>query len=209
MELRRAIAVRRGRVIKTFEATPDYLFDPRAPARAAELLPTVKCIVTLRDPVERAYSHYHHNVRLGQEDLSFADAIAAEEERLADDRRLLREDPYDRVLYFRRFSYLSRGSYAEQITRWLEHFPRESFHFVMADDLFKRPEATFHEILRFLDLPIWSPSEFRNHSYTAAHGSTNPKISTELRESLQDHFEAQDVELSALLDTSLPWRLHI
>src|SRR5207248_7427804 len=65
----------------TGEASPSYLFHPHAPKRVAQVLPHVKLIVLLRNPVSRAYSQYHHAVELGFETLSFAEAIEAEEER--------------------------------------------------------------------------------------------------------------------------------
>ena len=66
----------------TFEATPYCLAHPLAAARAAQLLPDVKRLVLLRDPVTRPWSHYRHMVRLGLEPLS-AEAIAKEPARPA------------------------------------------------------------------------------------------------------------------------------
>lgn len=211
LEARRTLANVRGRDLKTFEATPDYLFDPRAPKRAASLLPDAKCIVMLRDPVERAYSHYHHNVRLGQEDLPFGDAIAAENDRLALDRQALRndqteQDPSNRVLHYRRFSYVSRGEYVDQVSRWFSHYSRDQFLFLMADDLFSRPQETLHAIEEFVGLPPWAPPEFRNYSYTSSAASTNPAIPDDRRTELATHFEPFDDRLSDLLDINITWR---
>src|SRR5205814_2419799 len=64
---RARLAVRRRRVharVASFEATPDYLFHPLAPERAAHLVPDAKLVALLRDPLARAYSHYPHMVRL-------------------------------------------------------------------------------------------------------------------------------------------------
>jgi hypothetical protein len=69
-----------------FEATPNYLLDPRCAERAASTLPGARIIVLLRDPVERAFSHYLHNRRLGHESLTFAEAIAQEQARTAEAR---------------------------------------------------------------------------------------------------------------------------
>jgi hypothetical protein len=60
------------------ESSPYYMFDPRVPGRMAALMPDVKLVFLLRDPVERAFSHYRKNCRDGREPLSFADALAAE-----------------------------------------------------------------------------------------------------------------------------------
>src|SRR5581483_11863989 len=66
----------------TCEATPNYIFHPQAARRVARLLPHAKFILVLRDPVDRAYSHYNHEIRKGTEMLSFEEAIAKEKERL-------------------------------------------------------------------------------------------------------------------------------
>src|SRR5205807_9139589 len=47
----------------TGEASPYYLFHPHAPKRIAKILPQVKLVVLLRNPIDRAYSHYYHEVR--------------------------------------------------------------------------------------------------------------------------------------------------
>ena len=63
-----------GRAFLTGEATPNYLFHPLVSRRVAEVLPRVKLIVLLRNPVDRAFSHYHHILDLGYEHLPFAEA---------------------------------------------------------------------------------------------------------------------------------------
>src|SRR5579885_2674785 len=55
----------------TGEASPYYLFHPHVPERAAKVVPGAKLIVLLRNPIDRAYSHYYHEVELGHEKLSF------------------------------------------------------------------------------------------------------------------------------------------
>ncbi|MFN8451844.1 MAG: sulfotransferase [Anaerolineae bacterium] len=62
----------------TFDASPYYLFHPAAPQRVAALYPDMKLIALLRNPVDRAYSHYSHNRQSTAEKLSFEDAIRAE-----------------------------------------------------------------------------------------------------------------------------------
>jgi len=72
-------ARRRGGELLGGEATPNYLFHPAAPERAAETVPHVRLIAILRDPVDRAYSHYRKSVERRVERLSFEAALAAEE----------------------------------------------------------------------------------------------------------------------------------
>src|SRR6266540_3594706 len=77
----------------TLDATPYYLMHPLVPQRAARLLPDVKLIAVLRNPISRALSHYQHEVRGGREPLSFVEALDKEAERLAGEEERLREEP--------------------------------------------------------------------------------------------------------------------
>ncbi|MBU0638918.1 MAG: sulfotransferase domain-containing protein, partial [Planctomycetes bacterium] len=85
--------IRRGRRSLAFETSPYYLFHPCVPERVHKLLPNVKLIAILRDPVGRAYSHYHHELRLGYETLPLEEALAKEEERLAGEADKIRNTP--------------------------------------------------------------------------------------------------------------------
>ena len=75
------------------EATPAYLFYPMVPGRMKEILPDVKLIVILRNPVDRAYSHYHHSLRKNMEPMSFEKAIKSEEKWRAEESERLVKDP--------------------------------------------------------------------------------------------------------------------
>ncbi|MFB6374220.1 MAG: sulfotransferase domain-containing protein [Bradymonadaceae bacterium] len=86
------------------EATPMYLCDPEAPGRIKETLDEVRLICLLRDPVDRAYSHYWMARRKGHTDESFDDVVAERDER-----------------------FIERGRYGAQLERYLEWFPREFF----------------------------------------------------------------------------------
>src|SRR5438067_227401 len=68
----------RGQRFVTGEASSSYLFHPHVPKRVVQVLPHVKLIVLLRNPVDRAYSQYYHAIELGHETLSFEEAIASE-----------------------------------------------------------------------------------------------------------------------------------
>ena len=69
------------------EASPYYIFHPLCPKRIFDIIPEVKIIVLLRNPVERAYSHYWHEIRLGKENLSFEDAISEESSRIKNESK--------------------------------------------------------------------------------------------------------------------------
>src|SRR5437588_10677148 len=115
----------RKRPFLTGEASPSYLFHPLAPNRVAEVLPHVKLIALLRNPVSRAYSQYHHAIELGFETLSFEEAIRGEEERTAKEQeKILKNEHYYSDEYKHR-SYLTKGIYVDQLQTWMKVLPRE------------------------------------------------------------------------------------
>lgn len=122
------------------EATPDYMYFSEVPALMARTVPQARLIAILRDPVDRAYSHYWHERARGRERLEFAEAVAAEPDRLAS------RDPDAR----RYFSYIDRGRYLRQLQRVCQYYPRESLLVLLADDLYERPLETFQGVCRFL-----------------------------------------------------------
>ena len=95
------------------DITPFYLFHPEIPGRIRALLPQVKLIALLRDPVERALSQVFHARRLGFEPLEPAEALAAEPARLASG------DPFS----LQKHSYVARSRYLEQLQRYEALFP--------------------------------------------------------------------------------------
>jgi hypothetical protein len=133
------------------EITPYYLFHPLAPQRIATLLPNARCIVLLRDPVERCLSHYFHSCRLGFENLSLHDAIEVESQRLhgALDR-LSQGHGCDPV--HQEQSYLSRSRYEEQLQRY-EFVQQQGRLLVLrSEDLFANADGCWRQIQTFLEL---------------------------------------------------------
>jgi hypothetical protein len=204
-EARRVVAGRFRGAFATFEATPDYLLDPRAPARAANDVPDAKLIAMLRDPVERAVSHYHHNRRLGHEPLSLEEAVRTENERIGGELALMDADPGYRAVVYRRFSYVTRGRYAEQLERWLEHYPRDRLLVLRSADLFTKPSETFARIVEFLELPEWEPPEFRNYSYANALDGDYPEPEPAVMEMLAERLTEPNRRLVELLGEEFRW----
>lgn len=102
------------------EKCPEYLYAPEVPLRIREQLgPEIKFIVTLRNPAERAFSHYRHNLAMLREHRTFSAVIEQEAALLAEGR--LPPIP---------FGYVGRGLYARQLKRYLGLFPAENFLFV-------------------------------------------------------------------------------
>jgi hypothetical protein len=179
----------------TGEASPYYLFHPHVPARVAQTLPDVKLLVLLRNPVDRAYSHYWHSVRFGYENLPFEEAMALEKDRM--EGELARIQATDDVvsLAHRRYSYLSRGVYVDQLVRWVAHVPRERFLFLKSEDLFECPAPTFSRVLDFLGLEAWAPEFAR---YNAGEHARD--MNAETRARLQAFFAPHNARLARFLD---------
>jgi hypothetical protein len=108
----------------------------------ADVIPKARLLAVLRNPVDRAYSHYWHRRARGRETLAFADAVAAE------GGRLEKGDWRDRA----DFSYLDRGRYASQLERAARHYPRDAMLVLLFEDLRDDPAAAFSRVCRFLDV---------------------------------------------------------
>jgi hypothetical protein len=120
------------------EASPCYLFSPKAPYRIKQYIPDAKFIAILRNPVDRAYSHFIFHRMYGTEPLSdFEEAVAAEEDR-------------KRMGWFFLWAYRGMGLYGEQIARYYTLFSKSQFLFLLFEDLVNNPQGLFTGIFRFL-----------------------------------------------------------
>lgn len=196
----RRIARLRGSDLVAYEATPYYLFHPAVPERVARTIPDVRLIALLRDPIERAYSHYQMMLRKNTERLSFEDAIAAEEERLAGEEERLLADPRYFSRHHRHHSYISRGLYADQLERWFAHFPREQLLVLRAEDFFAKPAEALADVLAFLGLRDWSPGEFE-----ARNRASYAPIDAPLRRRLEERLAEPNARLERLLGRDFRW----
>ncbi len=200
--LRRRMRVGGQRPLVTGEASPYYLFHPLAPERAAALVPRARLIVLLRDPVERAWSHYSHEVAAGREMLPFAAALDAEPARLNGSEQAIRSNqPGDVATFHRTASYVSRGRYADQLRSWLAYFPRDRMLIVKAEDLFEAPEAEWSRVAAFLDL---SPGRARS-TFAVHNRGGGESIPADARARLVDAFAEPNRDLASLLGTDFGW----
>jgi hypothetical protein len=182
------------------EASPSYLFHPLAPERARSLVPGAKLVALLRDPVDRAYSQYQHEVALGREPLSFEDALAAEDERLVGEVERLIADSRAFSRAWWDHTYTARGRYAEQLERWLEAFPSEQLLVVRTEELGERPAETYASILAFLGA---EPHELPD--YPRVFDRDYEPMRAETRAALAATFAEPNRRLEALLGRELGW----
>jgi hypothetical protein len=191
-----AVAARTGCAL-TGEATPYYLFHPAVPARMHAVIPDVRLIAVLRDPVARAISAYHHAVRMGDERRPIEvalDPAAAEVLAPASDASWYDAPRCPARLH----GYLARGRYAEQLERWLAVFPREQLLVTESDAL--RGGRVPAEVLAFLGLPGEGAPAVPDRNVGAYAA---PASGIESR--LVDYFRPQNARLGSLLGIELPW----
>jgi hypothetical protein len=182
------------------EASTGYLFHSLAPERARSLIPDVRLVALVREPVARAYSHYQHEVALGREPLSFEEAVDREEERMEGELERMTADPAYFSYAWWNYTYLGRGRYAEQLERWLAVFPEEQLLVVPTEDLSQRPAETYARVLSHLRAPPHDLGEYPR-SYARDYGDMSP----ETRVRLAAYFAESNRRLYALLGRDLAW----
>ena len=187
----------------TGEASPYYMVHPLAPDRVRDFDPDMKLIAVLRDPVDRALSHWRQTVRNGHESLTFEQALAAEPERIAGQRALLARPPHFHSFEHRHYSYLERGRYGHYLAAWLERFPRTALHVIRAEDMFADPRRTVAEAAAFLGLP---PQELPGDGFRARPRKRRyAPLDPALRVRLDAHFRADSERLRELLGMDWRW----
>jgi hypothetical protein len=191
-----------GRPFITGEGSPSYISHPWVPARIREVLPDVRLIAVLRNPVDRAYSQFQMSRREGVEEFeSLGDATAAEEERLRPEIARMTADSRYNSWHFGGWSYLARSRYAEQLERWLALFPRDQFLFLRAEDLFAEPQQVLDAVHEFLDLPPHRYPEVARLNTAAEYSGLSPQTRSELAEYFRPHNE----RLSELTGIDFGW----
>lgn len=199
---RRRAQARLGYAPVCGEASPYYCWDPRVAAFAREVAPEVKSILLLRDPVRRAWSHYQERVQNGVEPLGFADALRAEEDRLAGERERMSADSTYYSTSFDWYGYRGRGEYLPQIENWLAHFPRSQLLLLRSEDLYSDTQATFDRVCEYLGLPtITMPT---TKTFNATWRTSDP-VPPEARALLAESFEVPNARLSEFTGIELAW----
>ncbi len=184
----------------TGEATP-AMSAPSYARNAAGLIPDARLIVSLRDPVERAWSHYQHMRRHAIPDrASFSEAIDREFAWLQRGDRLT-EDNYREVApRLHRLGYINRGHYAEQLEHWFRHFPRNQFLILNFEQWTRDPETTASRIAEHVGLPPHRLPMTRAN--TGGYASRMPQ---ECRHTLTEHFRPWNRRLFELLEEDWGW----
>jgi len=185
------------------------LYLPYIPSRLSDYNPEAKLIVVLRNPAERAVSHWWHWRSRGLEPLSPAAAFQNDLERILEGKTVASPQEIER--YVATFgpdaqgeyrTYLDSGYYSEQLDRYLQHFRRERLHIVFFEDLVRNPGGAMRDIFRFLELDDQPVSGIdlrpRNQSAAGMWDQVDEKIWCWLIE----HYKPHNRRLEQLLSRS-------
>jgi hypothetical protein len=187
-------------VFITGEASPYYVFHPHVPKRLHAIAPQAKLILLLRNPVNRAYSHYHHEVRWGFETLTFEDAIEREHERLLGETEKMLGDENYYSFNHEHYSYLARGIYVDQLKNWMKVFPQEQLLILKSEDFYNDTPSIMKRVTDFLKLPSYDPEE-----YGRPTSSPYPKMDASMRKYLIDYFGPHNQRLYDYLGVNFGW----
>ncbi|MFI5171738.1 MAG: sulfotransferase family protein [Chitinophagales bacterium] len=210
------------------EVSNSYLFLPSAPASIKNKLPEAKIIMVLRDPVERLYSQYLMNLKLGK----------------ITEKDLLKEIRADQEKRIKGWGvshlYLEVGKYYEQVKRYFDTFPAAQIKIILFDDFKKDAPAVMKDIFQFLNvdpdfqidlskkyneagmprfgkLNYWLtqtgvqglvkkmfPDKLKNKIKSIIYTKTNiPSITAEERKYLKDYYQDDNIKLSKLINRDL------
>ncbi|TCJ15462.1 sulfotransferase [Rubrobacter taiwanensis] len=120
------------------EASHSYLYQARAARRIKEYAPDMKLIAILRNPADRAYSHYRQMIRDGREPIpDFSRALEAEGERIREN-------------WWPDFHYVQIGLYHAQLKRYFDLFERDQIRVYLYEELNSDPSGVLQDTFRFL-----------------------------------------------------------
>lgn len=121
-----------GEASTIYTRSPQF---PHAAARIAQHLPQAKLIYVMRHPVDRAYSHYVQRIKTAQNKQKTLE---------------IQETFEDRI--HRESFFLDSSNYILQIEQYLPFFPKESFLFLLMEDLIFDLPATLAKVCEFLEI---------------------------------------------------------
>ncbi len=133
------------------EATPIYMYWDKAMERIHRYNPNTKLIAVLRNPINRAFSHWNMERDRNREQRSFWDAISEENSKLKSSKH--RQD--------RTFSYLDRGFYSTQIRNIYDYFEKDQFLILRNEILRHSPNDVLAEVASFLSMSPFDKVEHR------------------------------------------------
>lgn len=179
------------------EKSTAYLESPVVPARMHAVLPEIKLVFILRNPVYRAFSNYLWSVTNGKETEDFTTALALEDERERTLPKALR--------YARPHAYFSRGLYADFLERYFSLFPRDRILCLKYEDIAENPQGPLRAVHEFLGVEPRPEDGERLGVVNRADHSETAVIPEPARLRLEAAYEEPNRRLAELLGDNFRW----
>ena len=187
-------AIASGSGYITGEASATYLDTVHIVPKIAKILPDIKIIVLLRNPVDRTISHYHMRSRDRNESASMQDAVFSGIVARDNDSEI---KPMDSGQDNR---YLAGSRYVELLRKWMSVIPREQFLVLRSEDLFMNPMEVVNRTFDFLGV---EPHELSN--YRKSNSGSYVPIPEQSRQLLCDYFDVYNQQLEDYLGMTFDW----
>lgn len=168
----------------TGEATPMYMYRSLAAKRIQSLLPNIKLIIQLRNPVDRLYSNFQHNLKWVPD---WSNLYPTFEDFL--------NTVHDKDYYL-----IEKGIYISSFLKWLKYFKRDQFFIICLEDLQTNPDKIYNEVLNFLQVSKYSLTE-----YEKFRGISYKKMRQSTREMLLEFYFPYNQELFSHLNDKFKW----
>ena len=183
------------------EQTATYLFHPLIPKRIHTTIPNAKLIVVLRNPVDRAYSNYTHQVREGIEKRTFEEAIKSELKRIEicknnPEYKINNNDFNNHVV----FSYLRHGIYVDFIKAWMKFFTKEQFLILPTYDLNNNRAKFLKQVFDYLNVQNFEIKDVERQNV-----GEYKKLDKSMRKFLVDYYRPHNERLFKLLEKNFDW----
>jgi len=170
------------------EYTPGYICAPHAPVLVKELCPDARLLVVLRNPVDRAFSHWKVAV-------TTEGKIPAGTPFIKSFRgNFPRETTWGTIK--------ARGLYAQQLEKWYNHFPKKQIRIMLYEDL-RRPLYFLRGLYKWLGIdPHFIPPNHREHK-NVNFSKTNPVFKQRDKEEVLDFYLPSIENLEKLIGRDL------
>ena len=197
----------------TVEKTPAYFVEESVPERAYKMNSTLKLVIVMRDPVERAISDYTQ-----------VQSTRIEKGKPYDSFRDLAVDPETGEVN-KSYKAIRRSVYHRHMERWLKWFPLSQFHFVSGENLVKNPTEELEKVEKFLGL---EHKLTKDHFYfnetrgfycmhlkqkekclAKSKGRQHPFVDEETVQKLRDFFRPHNEKFYQLVGINFGWQWNI
>ena len=183
----------------TGEDTPFYFWKEDAVNRINKILPNVKLIIILRNPIDRAYSNYTDRINQGKELNSFEEVIEREINLIKKNGE--KNSKSNQIIdIIKEPAYLAKGIYVNQLELWIKKFPLNQFHILSTEEMANNPNKTLQKVFEFLEIPkenIKTPQKRKMKKYSP--------MNTKTRESLIEFYKPYNEKLFEEINQRFDW----